>query len=482
MKNSALSSRRQSLRSILGLIGTSLAFLGGGALLAVSFEGAVRLVFGIAGFGGYVFFFARALHRIALPKVLIEGRPGPDGEIRKEPRLRKTGEPVDRNHVVAAAALVAVFTAVESPSLAQESAPQATTTPSPTPTPAPTPPPKPWYEEIAVNGFLSTSYSYNTNRPASGTNQFRVFDFDDNSFKVDVAELVLQKAVSKPGETGFRVDAEAGSSIPRVSAAYGLFQGQDFDLKQAFVSWIAPVGSGLRLDVGKYVTNHGYEVIDGYDGYNDNATRSFLFGFAIPFTHTGIKASYTFSDQISAMLMIANGWDNAKDNNSSKSVGGQLTWTASKTVTVIANYMWGPERTGNNRDARNVVDVNAQWKVTDRTVLTVDTVYGTEPNAVTQGETAMWNGIVGYARFGLTDSFALILRGEYFNDRDGARTGVVQKLKGATLTPELKVGSHVVLRGDLRVDFSDKEVFEDRDGALTKKQQPTVLLNALYFF
>jgi hypothetical protein len=89
---------------------------------------------------------------------------------------------------------------------------------------------------------------------------------------------------------------------------------------------------------------------------------------------------------------------------------------------------------------------------------------------------------VGYARFGLSDSFALILRGELFNDRDGARTGVAQKLKEVTLTPELKVGSHVVIRGDVRVDFSDKEVFEDRDGALTKKRQPTVLLNVITLF
>ncbi len=52
-----------------------------------------------------------------------------------------------------------------------------------------------WYEAISVNGFVSTSWSYNFNRPASGTNRYRVFDFDDNSIKVDVAELVLQKAV-----------------------------------------------------------------------------------------------------------------------------------------------------------------------------------------------------------------------------------------------------------------------------------------------
>ena len=94
----------------------------------------------------------------------------------------------------------------------------------------------------------------------------------------------------------------------------------------------------------------------------------------------------------------------------------------------------------------------------------------------------MWNGVVGYARFRLSDTFALIFRGELFNDRDGARTGVAQKLTGLTLTPELRVGSHLVFRGDLRVDFSDKEVFEGSDWALTKKHQPTVLLNALYTF
>src|SRR5674476_1529148 len=93
-------------------------------------------------------------------------------------------------------------------------------------------------------------------------------------------------------------------------------RGQDVDLQQAFVSWIAPVGSGLRLDAGKFVTHFAYEVIDGYDGYNDNATRSFLFGFAIPYAHTGLNASYTFSDQIAGMVMLVNGWDNAKDNNS----------------------------------------------------------------------------------------------------------------------------------------------------------------------
>jgi len=52
---------------------------------------------------------------------------------------------------------------------------------------------RPWYETISVNAFVSSSYSYNFNRPLFPINGYRVFDFDDKSFKIDVADLVLQK-------------------------------------------------------------------------------------------------------------------------------------------------------------------------------------------------------------------------------------------------------------------------------------------------
>jgi len=58
----------------------------------------------------------------------------------------------------------------------------------------------------------------------------------------------------------------------------------------------------------------GYELIEGYDGYNDNYSRSILFGYAIPFTHTGVKASYAFSSKVAGMVEVVNGWDLLRDN------------------------------------------------------------------------------------------------------------------------------------------------------------------------
>jgi hypothetical protein len=56
--------------------------------------------------------------------------------------------------------------------------------------------PPAWISQVSLNGFLASSYGYNFNRPASGTNQFRVFDVADNTFQLDVFELVAQKLVA----------------------------------------------------------------------------------------------------------------------------------------------------------------------------------------------------------------------------------------------------------------------------------------------
>jgi len=375
-----------------------------------------------------------------------------------------------------------VSAAIALPLCAQERAPSPSApVPAPTPVPAAAAAPaaKAWYEEITVNGFLSLWYEYNTNNPASSRNQYRVFDYDHNTFNVDAAEVVVQKAVAKAGDVGFRIDAVAGA-VARVASAAGLFQGQDFDLQQATVSWIAPVGSGLRLDFGKFITHHGYEVIEGYDGWNDNATRSIAFGYAIPFTHTGLKATTSFGDQLTAMLTLCNGWDVVEDNNSGKSLGAQLIFTPSKTVTITGNYMGGPEQPNTGGNWRNVGNVVGQWKASDRTVFTLELTYGGEPDLLATGETATWGGIVGYARFGLSDSFALCLRGEYFADPDGVRTGVPQYLKEVTLTPEWKISSRFLVRGDFRLDWSNQDVFEKKTGFTST--QPTLLANVAYVF
>ena len=359
------------------------------------------------------------------------------------------------------------------------------------PTPA-APSPIPWYQTISFNGLVSTSYVVNVNAPASGTNQFRVFDSSDRTIALDVVELVVQRPVSQPGDAGFRVDLTFGTSVPRVTAALGLFrdgsgQAGDFDVQQAFLSYVVPAGRGVRVDAGKFVTHIGYEVIEGYGGINDDHSRGLLFGYAEPFTHAGLRVSYPFSDRVSARLLVVNGWDDARDNNSGKSIGAQVAVTPSSRVSVMANYLGGPEQANNNSNLRHLLDLAATVKAAPALTLTANYDYGHEA-AVTRLPTAgggvrdsAWQGLAGYARYALSGRTAVTLRGEWFDDPQGARTGFVQTLNEITVTPEFRPRPSLILRGDLRRDWSDRAVFERSDGTFGQSQL-TLSVNALFVF
>jgi hypothetical protein len=352
--------------------------------------------------------------------------------------------------------------------------------------------PAPWYAQISANGLVSASYVGNFNAPPSGTNQFRVFDTRSNTFALDVAELVVQRSVSGPGDAGFRIDLTFGSLVPKVTAAAGLFRDENgvagsFDLQQAYFSYVAPAGRGLRIDAGKFGTHFGYEVIEGYDGYNDNHSHSFLFGYAQPITHTGLRISYPFSATVSAQVHLVNGWDNAVDNNTGKSIGAQLTLTPSPRLSVLLNYLGGPEQASESSNLRHAFDAVATFKAAPAVSVAANYDYGRE-SSVPLSETAgggiadaSWQGVAGYGRVTISPRAAITFRAEWFDDPQGARTGYVQSLKEFTLTPEFKPHPHVIVRGDLRRDWSNRDVFEKDDGTFGRSQT-TLSLNGIFVF
>jgi hypothetical protein len=342
------------------------------------------------------------------------------------------------------------------------------------------------FDAVTFNLIVSGSYSYNFNHPDSGKNQYRIYDFDDQLPKLDVADFTIQKPADKPGLWGFRVDIAAGSSEPEINAARGFFRNADtgkahhFDITQAYVSFNAPLGRGLRFDLGKFLAPMSYESATRYDAYNDNTSRSFLFGYAVPATNTGLKISYPFTDKVSGMVMVVQGWDNVEDNNSTKSVGAGLTYSPSPSFSATLTWIGGPEQLDNNSHRRNVLDLYATWKATDKLTLGINADYGHEASAIYPDKNAQWGGAALYAIYAFNDRFSLGLRVEQFDDRDGARTGVPQTLREVTLTPTFKVGKHWVFRGDLRQDGSSNPVFQKDRGFVS--HQSTASFNVLLLY
>jgi hypothetical protein len=326
---------------------------------------------------------------------------------------------------------------------------------------------------LGMSIYVQSGYTYNGNASAGQINDLRAFDTKANSFGLDLLELGFAKDPAA-GVIGYKVKISAGDTARIINAAgMGASTPDSIDITEAYLSYTAPVGKGLRFDVGKMGTFVGAEVMEAID--NPNYSRSFLFAWAEPLTHTGVKASYAFNDNINAALFVVNGWDNMNDNNTSKSIGASVNVSAGDPFSAYINYLTGPEQTNNTRDQRSLLDLIATIKPIKPLSFILNYDYATEEHAVAKG-TAKWSGFSAIAKYDFNDTYSLAVRGESFDDTDGFRTGTKQKLTEVTLTPTIKLAGGLVLMPEYRHDTSDKQSFDNG----TKKSQDTIALGAMY--
>lgn len=339
-------------------------------------------------------------------------------------------------------------------------------------------------KDITLSGFIDTSYTYNFNGPDSRTNTARVFDTEANNFNLQAAEVVFEKLPPESGGVGFRADLFFGEDAEVITPTGSTRD--EFDLEQAYISlkpplsFNLPFGNWQWIKIGKFVTMHGAEVIEAKDNWN--FTRSLLFGYAIPFTHTGIRAGYQFFDGLSGYLGINNGWDNVKDNNKSKSAEAALAWAASDKLSFNLAGMYGPEQASNDHSQRGLIDFLATYKPFDKWTLMLNADYGHEEDAVAAGKDGAWSGVAGYLRYDPLSWMSLISRTEFMSDRQGLRivSGTNQDAWEQTLTLELRPYKDLITRLEYRHDESSSRIFTDNQKSVDN--QDTIGLEMIYVF
>jgi hypothetical protein len=333
-----------------------------------------------------------------------------------------------------------------------------------------------FFHSTEISGFVDAYFGYNFNRPAADA-QLRNFDTKHNQFAFNLAELALEKKVTPDDRLGFRMDLNVGPATEMVHAAEP-GGGEVFKhIQQGYISYLAPAGKGLQLDIGKFVTQHGAEVIETRDNWN--YSRSLLFALAIPYYHFGLRATYPVSDKASLSGFVVNGWNNVVDNNRRKTFGVQAVIKPTPSLTISQNYMFGPEQAGNNDDWRHLWDGTVTYAVNDSVSLLANYDYGFDR---LNGARVHWQGIAAYARIQPSSKkFAFSPRFEWYSDHDGFTTGVRQSVKEFTLTGEHTVRGGLLARLEYRRDFSDREFFLRSTGHAIKSQS-TVSVGFVYAF
>lgn len=318
-----------------------------------------------------------------------------------------------------------------------------------------------------LSGFVDVYYGQNFNNPASQTNSLRFFDGATNQFGLNLVELVVDKAPDPSNSrTGYHVALGFGQAMNTVNASEPK-SGLGFDqyLKEAYFSYLAPVGKGLQVDVGKFVTPAGAEVIETKDNWN--YSRGILFSYAIPYYHFGMRAKYAFNDKYSLTGFFINGWNNVVDNNTGKTYGLSFGWNPNKKWGVIQNYMAGPEENGTNSNLRQLSDTVITYTPNSKLSFMVNGDYGrgdrfvTDPVLNTFSHPVFWTGVAGYVKYAFSSTSAFATRYEYYDDHDGFTTGLLvpTHFNEFTMTLERLVAHHIISRFEYRRDMSNQPVF-----------------------
>jgi hypothetical protein len=344
--------------------------------------------------------------------------------------------------------------------------------------------PEPSQFEIA--GFIDGVFAYNANKPADHANFFPGVGTSakrDNELAVNLAQVDF---VLPPKPVGFKISLGFGNATEVVHAAEvrGIATHPDVwhNVVQASAQWQTKLGRGLLLEAGVYPSHIGMESFQTH--LNWNYTRSWL-GELSPYYQTGLKLAYPFSDRWSAQLHLLNGWQMIGDVNRGKSVGGQLAYSAER-FALSLNGIVGPELADNGDDIRALGDVVATWKASKSVSvgLSADAAREGRPD----GNNLGWQGIGLYARFAPPESrTAFALRTEYYDDEDGAISGIAQTLKEITATLEHRPVPRLILKLEGRYDKSSALAFASDalgpDGApLRQDDQFLVLLGAVATF
>ena len=330
---------------------------------------------------------------------------------------------------------------------------------------------------LGLSIYLQGGYTFNFRNPDSGTNRQRIFDQKANSFLIDLAQIQFAKEAPLGG-VGYKLKVSFGETAKYIHSTGLGNPGDVVDLTEAYANYVAPLGSGLKVQFGKFVTYNGAEVIEARDDFN--YSRSFLFNYAIPFTHTGFMAGYTFSKALTANIYVVNGWDTFNDNNKGKTFGTSFLLTPMEPLSMNFNFMYGPEQTDNSTHYRFLFDWVGTFKATKNLTFVVNADFANEAkDPLNGGRNSRWYGVAGYAKYDFTDWFSLSIRGEYFSDKNGVRTGIAQNLKEITITPEIRVIKNLLLRPEYRHDWSNKDGFDSHHNTFVKKNQDTIALGIM---
>lgn len=326
---------------------------------------------------------------------------------------------------------------------------------------------------INLGGLVEVGYTHSFGDPVDDEIVGRAFDFEDDELILNQLDFVAERETDyeKPWDVGFKLEMLYGRD-GRFTRSNGFLDDDDdeepntheFDITQLYGEIILPVGNGMKLTAGKFITPLGYELVMPAD--NAFYSHSFIFNL-VPYAHTGLLLTYPLCDQWTIAGGASRGWDQAgEDNNDAIDGIGVVTFAPSDETEMALSFTIGPELEDNTDDWRYAFDYYITHQCTENLLAAIDATWIYEENAGEDGEDANTFGIAGYATYTINDRFDVNARAEWFGDTDGYLgydANLYEVTLGLKITPFAgdPIGRNLFFRPEVRYDVSDEDVFDD---------------------
>lgn len=320
---------------------------------------------------------------------------------------------------------------------------------------------------MSAQTYAEMYSAINFNRPTAKTNAYRYYDFDNGQLSLGLIEfsIIGESAHGEKAVIDFDFGAFADANAPGTDPTH--FVGQ------AVLS--APLENGLRLDVGKFYSPMGFEVVKAKDCWN--FSRSALFSYAIPFWNVGLRIISQPNATTALSALVVNGWNNSVDGNRAQSLGLGYSTTIADSLSLNLNWLGGPEQAGDESNWRNTSEANIAFNILGL-AWGVDSVFGEERGA-------RWYCLAIFSKAQFNDRSFVAVRGETLTDEKSTvlsrPTGMTfqgQTLQTATLTFGYDPSPRLKTRTELRLDSSSQNVFPSEAGG--RQTQTTALLGLLF--
>ena len=254
-----------------------------------------------------------------------------------------------------------------------------------------------------------------------------------NGFALGMANFI----VSYEGEkSGFVADVVFG---PRGTDAVFGSSGNSSEMVNQLYAYYN-IAEGVKITLGNFNTFLGYEVISPAANFNYSTSYMFSYG---PFSHTGVKADFTLSDDISLMLGIFNQTDQTEANYDRYTAYGAQLGLYGQYINLLAGEDYFQ------------LDYTGGFDLSDSFFMGINAT-----TATLAGDTG-FAGVALYPQLTTSDSFAIGLRGEFFSETDGfgalVSDGDADNFS-LTLTGSYTAGNFI-FKPEFRIDSASSKIF-----------------------